>query len=105
MDNWFGSGPPTGGGTQVGSFTVDGGTYKIYTHTNQPSIIGTATFVQYFSVRQTARQCGHIDVFPHFKEWANLGLTLGNLYEAKLLIEAGGGSGSIDYSSGAMTCN
>jgi hypothetical protein len=107
VDDWFGSGPPTAGGTLVDTFTVDGGTYKIYTHTqtNQASIIGTATFVQYFSIRQTARQCGHIDVTAHFKKWASLGMTLGNMYEAKLLIEAGGGSGNIDFTSGTMACN
>jgi len=107
VDDWFGSGPPSGGGTQVGSFTVDGGTYKVLKHqqVNQPSIHGTQTFWQYFSVRQTARQCGHIDVSAHFKEWASLGLNLGVLNEAKLVIEAGGGSGSIDYSAGAMACN
>jgi hypothetical protein len=107
VDDWFGSGPPTAGGTLMDTFTVDGGTYKIYTHTqtNQPSIVGTATFVQYFSIRQTARQCGHIDVTAHFKKWASLGMTLGNMYEAKLLIEAGGGSGNIDFTSGTMACN
>ena len=107
VDDWYGNGPPSGGGTQVGTFTQDGGTYKVLKHqqVSQPSIHGTATFWQYFSVRQTARQCGHIDVSAHFKEWASLGLSLGNLSEAKIVVEAGGGSGSIDYTSGAMTCN
>ena len=107
VDDWYGNGPPSGGGTQVGTFTQDGGTYKVLKHqqVSQPSIHGTATFWQYFSVRQTARQCGHIDVSAHFKEWASLGLNLGNMYEAKIVVEAGGGSGSIDYTLGAMTCN
>lgn len=107
VDDWYGNGPPTGGGTQVGSFTQDGATYKIYKHqqVNQPSIHGTQTFWQYFSVRQTARQCGHIDVSAHFKEWASLSLNLGVLNEAKLVVEAGGGSGSIDFHSASMACN
>jgi endo-1,4-beta-xylanase len=107
VDDWFGSAPPTGGGTQVGSFTVDGGTYKIYKHqqVSQPSIHGTQTFWQYFSVRQTARQCGHISVTAHFDQWKSLGLNLGVMYEAKLLVEAGGGSGSIDFTSASMTCS
>ena len=105
VDDWFGSGPPTGGGTMKGSFTVDGATYKVYQHqqNNQPSIHGTTTFQQYFSVRQTARQCGHISLTEHFKEWASLGMPLGKMASARLLTEAGGGSGSIDYSSANMT--
>jgi hypothetical protein len=105
VDDWYGSGPPTGGGALKGSLSVDGGTYNIYTHTqtNQPSIHGTATFVQFLSIRQTSRQCGHISITEHFKKWASLGMTLGNMYEAKLLIEAGGGSGSIDFTTATMT--
>jgi hypothetical protein len=105
VEDWFGSGPPTGGGTLKGTFSLDGGTYKVYTHTqtNQPSIHGTQTFPQYFSVRQTARQCGHISITEHFKQWASLGMSLGKMYEAKLLVEAGGGSGSIDFSTATMT--
>jgi len=107
VEDWFGSGPPTGGGTLKGTFDVDGGTYKVYTHTqnNQPSIHGNATFPQYFSVRQTARQCGHISITEHFKKWAELGLNLGKMYEAKILIEAGGGVGSIDFSTANVTAN
>jgi len=106
VDDWFGTGSaPTGGGTLKGTFSVDSGTYKVYTHqqVNQPSIHGTTTFMQYFSIRQTARQCGHISLSEHWKEWKTLGMDLGKMYEAKLLIEAGGGSGSIDYSVGNMT--
>lgn len=105
VEDWFGNGPPTGGGTLKGTFNVDGGTYKVYTHTqtNQPSIHGTATFPQYFSVRQTARQCGHISLTEHFKQWASMGLNLGKMYEAKILIEAGGGVGSIDFTTANVT--
>lgn len=110
VDDWFGSGPPNitwGDGVLKGTFTVDDGTYKIFTHTqvSQPSIHGTQTFVQFFSVRQTARQCGHISVSEHFKKWADLGMTLGNMYEAKLLVEVGGGIGSIDYITATMSAN
>jgi len=105
VDDWFGTSPPTGGGSLKGTFTVDGGTYKVYTHqqVNQPSIHGTTTFMQYFSVRQAARQCGHISLTDHFKEWASLGLNLGKMASARLLTEAGGGSGSVDYSSATLT--
>ena len=41
----------------------------------------------------------------HFKAWANLStsLTLGKMYEAMLLVEAGGGTGSIDFTTGTVT--
>jgi hypothetical protein len=106
VDDWFGTGSaPTGGGALKGTFSADSGTYKVYTHqqVNQPSIHGTTTFNQFFSIRQTPRQCGHISISDHYKEWKSLGMDLGKMYEAKLLIEAGGGSGSIDYSVGNMT--
>jgi hypothetical protein len=106
VDDWFGSAsPPTANGSLKGTFTVDGGTYKAYTHTqvNQPSIHGNTTFLQIFSIRQAQRQCGHISVSEHFKKWDSLGLELGKMYEAKLLVEVGGGTGSIEYSFGTMS--
>ncbi len=106
VDDWYGSSnPPTAGGSLKGSFTADSGTYKIYTNTrvNQPSIHGNTTFTQFFSIRQKQRQCGHISITEHFNEWKKLNMNLGKMYEAKLLIEAGGGMGSIDYSYGSMT--
>jgi hypothetical protein len=105
VEDWFGNGPPTGGGEKVGSFDVDGGTYNIYKfqRVSKPSIEGTSTFWQFFSVRQKARQCGHISISEHFKKWGSLSLTLGKMYEAKILVEAGGGSGSFDLTSATMT--
>jgi endo-1,4-beta-xylanase len=105
VDDWFGS-RPSFAGDKVGSFSVDGGTYDILTHTqqNQPAITGgNATFVQFWSLRTTARQCGHISISEHFKAWANAGLTLGNMEEAKVLIEVGGGNGSIDFTAATIT--
>jgi hypothetical protein len=104
VDDWFGSSAYTGGYTNKGTFTIDGGTYTIYTHTQngQPSIHGTATFPQFFSIRQKARQCGHISISEHFKKWDGLGMKLGKMYEARLLVEAGGGSGSIDYTKATL---
>jgi hypothetical protein len=93
-------------GSKVGTMTVDGDTYIVYknTRTNAPSIEGTnSTFDQFFSVRQTFRQCGHIDLSAHFAEWSKLGLNLGKMYEAKVLAEAGGGSGTVDFTSCSMS--
>ena len=66
---------------------------------------GTGPYVQILSVRQTARQCGHIPVSGHFKAWANLStsLTLGKMYEAMLVVEVGGGLGTIDFTTGTVT--
>jgi endo-1,4-beta-xylanase len=105
IDDWYGS-RPSFAGDKVGTITVDGAAYDVLTHTqvNQPAITGgNATFVQFWSLRQTARQCGHISITEHFKEWAKLGLTLGNMVEAKILVEAGGGTGSIDFPTATLT--
>lgn len=105
VDDWFTGRPGTNGGTTMGTIDIDGGTYDIWTHqqVNQPSIHGTTTFMQYFSVRKTQRTCGHISITEHFKKWASLGMNLGKMYEAKILIEAGGGVGSIDFPAATMT--
>jgi hypothetical protein len=91
----------------VGTIIVDGGTYDVFTHTqeNQPSIMGNATFEQFLSVRQTARTCGTISVSEHFTQWASMGLQLGNLEEARILVEVGGSSasGSIDFTTATVT--
>ena len=105
VDDWF-SGHPNPGGTKMGTLSADGGTYDIYKHTqvNQPAITGgNQTFDQFFSVRQTARTCGHISISEHFKQWGGLGLKLGNMEEAKILVEVGGGSGSIDFTNATLT--
>jgi len=80
-------------GTEVGSYTLDGGTYKVYRKERTgPSIEGTNTnFTQFFSVRQTPRQSGTISVTEHFKKWAGYGMNLGsNMYECKFKVEVGG---------------
>lgn len=104
VEDWFSRPMP---GSKVGTITVDDGSYDVYKNTrvNQPSIEGTSTFDQFFSVRKTARQCGHISISQHFDEWAKLGLTLGKMYEAKVLVEAGGGSGSVDFTKATVDLN
>jgi len=111
VENGFWTTPPNagalGGATSKGSFTVDGGTYDIYTYkrVSKPSIHGTATFDQFWSIRRTPRTCGHISISEHWKKWASLGMTLGKMYEAKLLVEAGGGQGTFDLTYATMQAN
>ncbi|HLK88700.1 MAG TPA: glycoside hydrolase family 11 protein [Polyangia bacterium] len=107
VEDWYGSPPTADGGAKMGTFTVDGGTYDVYQHTqvNQPSVTGAnATFPQFYSIRQTPRQCGHISITEHYKEWASLGLTLGKMEEAKILVEVGGGgTGNIAFMTATVT--
>jgi hypothetical protein len=106
VEDWYGARPVPD--TVMGTFTVDGGTYDIMTHTqvDQPNITGqNATFVQFWSVRQTARTCGHISISQHFAKWASMGMALGDMEEAKILVEVGGGTGSIDFTTATVTAN
>jgi endo-1,4-beta-xylanase len=86
-------------GEELGSFTVDGAEYKIYKNPrmNEPSIDGTKTFTQIFSVRQGRRTNGTISVSEHFKAWSKY-IELGNMYEAKFKVESFGGRGYLDLS-------
>ena len=106
VDDWFSEPGANLLGSKKGEFTVDGATYEIYQNqrNNAPSIKGNQTFPQYFSKRKGgSRSCGHIDVTAHFKKWEELGMKMGKMYEAKVLVEAGGGSGSFDVSYFKMT--
>jgi endo-1,4-beta-xylanase len=104
VEDWFGSRPVPG--TKVGTITVDGGAYDVLTHTqtNQPDVFGTlSTFDQFYSVRQTPRSCGHISISQHFAAWASLGLQLGKMEEAKILVEVGnGGTGTITFTTATI---
>jgi len=103
-NNWVSDTSPmtidTTGGNEMGSYTLDGATYKVIKNTRTgPSIDGNnKTFTQFFSIRQTLRKSGTISVTEHFKKWDEMGMKLGNMYECKFLVEAGGGKGWLDLS-------
>jgi len=85
------------GRNTVGTVNIDGSDYEIRTDTrvNQPSIEGTKTFEQIFSIRKDHRTEGIITVSDHFKAWEELGLDVsGKLYEVSMCIEGFNSSGS-----------
>jgi peptidoglycan/xylan/chitin deacetylase (PgdA/CDA1 family) len=99
------------GGTDYGSFQSDGATYNVRRclRTQQPSIDGTQTFYQYFSVRNPKKGFGAISgtitFANHANFWASKGLTLGN-HDYQVLATEGyqsRGSSDITVSQGTAT--
>lgn len=93
VQSWGNWRPP--GAESLGVITVDGSQYDVYvtTRTNQPSIDGTQTFQQFWSVRKGKRTEDTVSLTEHFRSWADLGLELGNLYEVALTVEGYQSSG------------
>lgn len=101
----WGSWRPPGETNSLGTVEANGNKYDIYktVRTNQPSIHGTETFEQYWSVRQDnpaqnnvkKEITGRISVSKHFEAWEKAGLNMnGTMYEVALNIEGYQSNGS-----------
>ncbi len=109
VDDSFNTMPVNPGSTtNKGTVTIDGGSYILYTR----ATTGTGgnrcgssvtSWNQFYSVRKTARTCGQISISDHFSAWSAAGMTLGSVLEASILIEAGGGTGSIAFPTANVT--
>ncbi|KAJ5558811.1 glycoside hydrolase family 11 protein [Penicillium sp. DV-2018c] len=88
----------SGSATNLGTVTSDGSTYQVCSdlRVNAPSITGTSTFTQYFSIRQSKRTSGTVTVGNHFNFWAQHGFGNSNFNYQVMAVEAWSGSGSAE---------
>ena len=96
VESWGNWRPP--GAESLGIITVGDARYDVYctTRTDQPSIDGTQTFQQFWSVRKGKSTEGTVLLSEHFRAWRDLGLELGSLYETALTVEGYQSSGQAD---------
>ena len=88
--------------------SIDGGKYTMCKRntsgTGGDRCGGAGNWNQYYSIRQNNRTCGTISVSEHFKAWEAAGNSMaGNLLEVKILVEVGGGQGTVDFPIAKVT--
>ncbi len=99
VDSWGSEFTPPGeGAPALGTVETDGGTYRIYRtrRVEKPSIRGTQTFDQYWSVRTERRRIGldqAITFANHVEAWRRLGMELGTMNYQVLATEGYGSTG------------
>jgi len=82
---------PTAGAVKKGTVVCDGASYGIYSamRYNQPSIDGTQTFQQFWSVRNQKKSFGSINgtvtTACHFDAWKQAGMILGTSFSYQIL--------------------
>ena len=102
VDSWGAEFTPPGPDAAVlGTVESDGGTYRIYRtqRVDKPSIRGTQTFYQYWSVRTERRQLGAdqtITFANHVAAWREHGLELGTMDYQVMATEGFGSAGRSD---------
>lgn len=94
VQSWGTWRPP--GAQALATVEIDGAQYDIYRtqRVNQPSIDGTQTFDQYWSVRKGKCTEAVVSVSDHFRAWEEQGLVLGKLYEVAMTVEGYQSSGT-----------
>lgn len=107
VDNWGDFTPPGKDAVSLGTVDSDGGTYRLYRtrRIQQPSIRGTATFDQYWSVRTVRRAVGTdatITFANHVAAWRAHGMALGTMRYQILATEGFGSSGRSDIRLSSM---
>ncbi|KAF8151489.1 xylanase [Crassisporium funariophilum] len=92
----YGSYNPSSAAAKKGSVSCDGASYDILqtTRTNQPSIDGTQTFQQFWSVRNPKRApggaiSGTVTTSCHFNAWSALGMKLGTAHNYQIVATEG----------------
>ncbi|KIM25623.1 glycoside hydrolase family 11 protein [Serendipita vermifera MAFF 305830] len=95
----YGSYNPSSAAAKKGSVYCNGANYDILqtTRYNQPSIDGTQTFQQFWSVRNPKKTpggsiSGTVDVSCHFNAWRNVGMNLGSNHYYQIVATEGYGS-------------
>ena len=92
----YGSYNPSSAAQRRGQVQCDGGTYDVLStwRNNAPSIDGTRTFEQFWSVRTPKKQpggsiSGTVNVGCHFNAWRNFGMNLGSNHYYQIVATEG----------------